>query len=423
VLKNQRRKTGTWRRPCAILLGLTFAASPGCVTKKEPEPQSYTLHTWRDEQPLVDITHPPTTQPIPLAEPKLIEEGDKATLIYTARFARPETLREAVEGLITPEGSAQASPSLNTLIVADRKEIVRSILDVLKEIDKPMQQLLVEARVVEVSLDTDFESELQHLLTVVGHPGSFFQTSDITLKTPGAAATENQGISINVRPWSSDGKRIDEFIRLLLTRNKAKILSSPNLVVSPGSQASIITGEEVPIQSTQVVAGSLSTTTQFKRVGIKLTVQLHQITSDTARLEINPEVSTVIRFTPAGQGGVTNPVVAIRNVSSTVTMKDGEILTVGGLLSDVDRQITKGVPLLMDVPGIGLLFQARRHQVVKTQLIFFMRIHIMGEGVPRTTRVYRPGSTMEDVESKTGVVLPEAPKTPSEKKREREERQ
>jgi hypothetical protein len=59
--------------------------------------------------------------------------------------------------------------------------------------------------------------------------------------------------------------------------------------------------------------------------------------------------------------------------------------------------------------------------VVKTQLIFFMRIHIMGEGVPRTTRVYRPGSTMEDVESKTGVVLPEMPKTSSEKKREREE--
>jgi general secretion pathway protein D len=358
-----------------------------------------------------------------VAEPVLVEDGDKATLIYSARFARPETLREAIEGLITPEGSAQASPSLNTLIVADRKEIVRSILAVLKEVDRPMQQLLVEARVVEVSLDTDFESELQHLLTVTGSPGSFFQTSDVTLKTPGAAATENQGISINVRPWSSDGKRIDEFIRVLLTRNKAKILSSPNLVVSPGSQASIITGEEVPVQSTQVVAGSLSTTTQFKRVGIKLTVQLHQITNDTARLEINPEVSTVIRFTPAGTGGVTNPVVAIRNVSSTVTMKDGEILTVGGLLSDVDRQIVKGVPLLMDVPGLGLLFQARRHQVVKTQLIFFMRIHIMGEGIPRTTRVYRPGSTMEDVESKTGVVLPEMPKTSSEKKREREERQ
>jgi len=404
-------------------VGLSLAPLPGCVTKQEHQPQPFTLHSWEDDQPVIDMAHAPTTQPIPVAEPKLIDEGDKSTLIYSARFARPETLREAVEGLITPEGSAQASPSLNTLIVADRKEIVRSILAVLKEVDKPMQQLLVEARVVEVSLDTDFESELQHLLTVTGSPGSFFQTSDITLKTPGAIPTDKQGISINVTPWSSDGKRIDEFIRVLLTRNKAKILSSPNLVVSPGSQASIITGEEVPIQSSQVVAGSLSTTTQFKRVGIKLTVQLHQITSDTARLEINPEVSTVTRFTQSGNNGVSNPVVAIRNVSSTVTMKDGEILTVGGLLSDVDRLTVRGVPLLMDVPGLGLLFQARRHQLTKTQLIFFMRIHIMGEGVPRTTRVYRPGSTMEDVELKTGVVLPEAPKTPSEKKREREERQ
>ena len=423
MLNNQRRKTGIWRRGCAILLTVFLAGLPACVARKEHEPQPFTIHSWQDDQPVVDLTHAPTTQPTPVAEPKLIEEGDKSTLIYSARYARPETLREAVEGLITPEGSAQASPSLNTLIVADRKEIVRSILAVLKEVDKPMRQLLVEARVVEVTLDSDFESELQHLLTIKGSPGSFFQTSDITLKTPGATPTDGQGISINVRPWSSDGKRIDEFLRLLLTRDKAKILSSPNLVVSPGSQASIITGEEVPIQSTQVVAGSLSTTTQFKRVGIKLTVQLHQITSDTARLEINPEVSTVTRFTPAGSGGVTNPVVAIRNVSSTVTMKDGEILTVGGLLSDEDRSTIRGIPLLMDVPWVGLLFQARRHQIVKTQLIFFMRIHIMGEGVPRTTRVYRPGSTMEDVETKTGVVLPEAPKTPSEKKREREERQ
>ena len=88
----------------------------------------------------------------------------------------------------------------------------------------------------------------------------------------------------------------------------------------------------------------------------------------------------------------------------------------GGLLSDEDRSTIRGIPILMDVPGIGLLFQSRRHQTVKTQLIFFMRIHIMGEGIPRTTRVYRPGSTMEEIENKTGVVLPDAPKTIENKK-------
>jgi type II secretory pathway component GspD/PulD (secretin) len=391
----------------AILFYTSIAASPGCVEKKTPGSSAFTMQSWRDDQPVIDVTKPATTRPAPIPEPKVIEDGDKATLIYSARFARPETLREAIEGLITPEGSAQASPSLNTLIVADRKDIVKSILAVLKEVDKPGQQLLVEARVVEVTIDSDLETELSHLLTSTG-AGAFLQSGGITLKTPGATPTEGQGININIRPWSQDGKRIDDFIRVLLTRGKARILSSPNLVVSPGSTASIITGEEVPIQSTQVVAGSLSTTTQFKRVGIKLTVQLHQITADTARFEINPEVSTVTRFTPAGTGGLTNPVVAIRNVSSTISMKDGEILTVGGLLSDVDRSTIRGVPLLMDIPGLGILFQARRHQTVKTQLIFFMRIHILGDGIPRTTRVYRPGSTMEEIENRTGVVLPDA---------------
>src|SRR5882762_12013630 len=118
VRKNQARTLGG---KLAILLSAAISALPGCVRKDEPQGQHFALQTWRDEQPVIDVTHPATTQPIALAEPKVIEEGEKGTLIYTARFARPETLREAIEGLITPEGSAQASASLNTLIVADRK--------------------------------------------------------------------------------------------------------------------------------------------------------------------------------------------------------------------------------------------------------------------------------------------------------------
>src|SRR3954471_21142346 len=168
VHNNQARKTGG----LAILLSAALAALPGCVEKNQQPRQHFTMQTWRDEQPVIDITHPASTQPSAIAEPKMIEEGEKATLFYPPRFARPETLREAIEGLITPEGSAQASASLNTLIVADRKDIVRSIMGVLKEIDRPGQQLLVEARVVEITLDSDLETELSHILTVTGSPGS-----------------------------------------------------------------------------------------------------------------------------------------------------------------------------------------------------------------------------------------------------------
>lgn len=389
---------------CAVwLAGACLLIPTGCVSREpgravgSPAPQA-----------IFDTMMAPTTRPAAAVPARIIEdeEGLKGSLIYTCRHARPEVLRDAVEGLISPEGSIQASPALNTLVIADSLDVCRTVLRVLEELDRQVCQLLVEARIVEVTVDSDLEYEIRHALTVPeSDVSSFVQTSNITLKTPGATPTSDQGSLINIRPWVSDSRRLDEFIRLLMTRGKARILSSPNLLVSAGSEASIITGEEVPVQSSQVVSGSVSVSTNFKRVGIKLRVVLQQITHDTARLEINPEVSTVTGFTTGGQG-ITNPIVAIRNVSSTLSMKDGEILTVGGLLRDEDRQIVRGVPLLMDVPYLGVLFQSRRTQTTRSQLIFFMRIHILEEGQPHTARLHRPGSGMDLLEERSGMLAP-----------------
>lgn len=347
------------------------------------------MQTWVDQPQVQELADAPTTQAAVMPEPRVLEDGPRATLIYPCRQARPDVLRDAIEGMVSPEGSVQSSAALNALIVADRSEVTRAVLDVLKEVDRPVAQLLVEARVVEVTLDNDLEYEIRHVLSIP--PGnSLIQGADLTLETPGAEPTPVQGGHLNVRAWSNNGRALDSFVRLLVTRGRARILSSPNLIVSAGTEASIITGEEVPVQSATVVGGTVNTTTQFKRVGIKLRVLLLQITNDTARLEINPEVSTVTRFTTSGTTGITNPIVAIRNVSSTLTLKDGEILTVGGLLSSEDRLTTRGVPLLEDIPLLGLLFQSRRSQTVRTQLIFFMRVHVLREASPGEVRVHEP---------------------------------
>ena len=424
------------RKSCAAFRGVgircaVFAASilaAACVEKTtNPQPTAAAPKVWTEGGQVVNLSAPPTSPPAPLPEPRIIEDITyvqgrpetqpstqpvviaKGTLIYTCRNARPEVLKEAVEGLISPEGSIQASPSLNTLVLSDNLDTVRSVLKVLQEVDRPVAQLLVEARVLEVTLDSDLEYEVKHTLTIPpGSDTNFLQSSNIRFDTPGAQPTEGQGGPIDIRSWADSGKYLDSFIRVLLTKGKAKILSSPNLLVSPGNEASIITGEEVPIQSTQVVAGSLSTNTQFKQVGIKLRVNLQQITNDTARLEIKPEVSTVTGYTRGEGQSVSNPIIAVRNVSSTLSMKDGEVLTVGGLLRDENRETVRGLPGLMDIPVLGLLFQSTRHQTVKSQLIFFMRIHIINEGKPQTTRIHKPGNSMDQIEDKTNMLPPES---------------
>jgi type II secretory pathway component GspD/PulD (secretin) len=341
-----------------------------------------------------DLASPPATKPGPLPPPKIIPDGEKATLIYPCRHAETETLRAAIEVLLSPEGAVHASPALNALVVSDRAAVVKSLLEVLEELDAQSNQLLVEARVIEVSASRDLEYEIRHAFTTPEGRSTFLQNSAVDLAVPGAS-NPTQGLDLALRVWDQDGKQFDSFIRLLNSRGRARVLSSPNVVVAPGEEASIITGEEVPVQSSTISGGSTTIATQFKRVGIKLRVSLLQLTNDTARLEINPEVSTVTGFTAAAPGQPANPIIAIRNVTSTLSLKDGEMLTVGGLLRNEKRRTTRGVPVLEDIPLAGLLFQSRLDSMVRTQLIFFLRVRIISAGEAEAIRAHRPGAGLE----------------------------
>jgi len=99
---------------------------------------------------------------------------------------------------------------------------------------------------------------------------------------------------------------------------------------------------------------------------------------------------------------VSNPIIAVRNVRSTLSMKNGQVLTVGGLLRNETRKVIRKVPWLGDIPGLGLLFQSIRDQSVNTQLIFFLRVNILPEGRPYTITYHRPGVAMEGIEDLQG---------------------
>ncbi len=386
-----------WALACLLLAAMTLGSCSDQTPSGLPRGK------------MVLETYPPPVDPAvaaqrrcgPLPDPVIIENGPKSTVIYTCRYARCETLKESIENFASPEGTIQASAALNVLLISDARDNVPALLKMVEELDHPVPQLLVEARVVEIKIDSDFEYEMKDVLTQKGVK-DFFQTSGITLSTPGANPNTGMGGTINIRPLATNNENLDLFLRLMITKGYARLLSSPNLIVGAGTEASIITGEEVPIQSATVVSGSVSTTTSFKRVGIKLRVTPLQIAGDTAQVDIAPEVSAVTGYTNPGTSGVSNPIVSLRNVHSVLAMKDGEILTIGGLLSSEDRKVTRKVPGLGDIPGLGLLFQAQRNQTVQTQLVFFLRVNILPESRADTITYHHPGGGMEGVEDLPG---------------------
>ncbi|MEK7483282.1 MAG: hypothetical protein AABZ60_03005, partial [Planctomycetota bacterium] len=138
---------------------------------------------------------------------------------------------------------------------------------------------------------------------------------------------------------------------------------------------------------------------------IKLRVTPTQITSDSAQLEISPEVSTVVRFTDPGTSGISNPIVAVRNVRTSLTVKDGEIVTIGGLLRNEDRYAERKVPGIGDLPLIGELFKSKRKEKVKTALVFFLHVTILQQSQPDSILFHKPGSGMKNLDEEVKNLL------------------
>lgn len=324
---------------------------------------------------------------------------ETVTRIYRVKYGHGAALRDVLEAMGTPLTKVIFQESLNAIVVEEAKSRIDRLLALLEQLDVYRPQVLVQAKVVEFTEDADFEMEWAHTFTNLNSSGKpLLQDSSIALKTPGSNPSTNEGLLMKLQPLNLDFGKLDELLRLLVSQGRARILSAPNVVVDRGTEASIITGEELPIQSSQIVGGAISTTTQFKKVGVKLRVTPTHITDQNVRLSINPEVSTVSGYTP-GPGGTATPIVAIRSTSTDLSVKDGEVITIGGLLRSEERRLERKVPLLGDLPLLGMLFSSVRTQSVKTHLMFFLEITVLKEGVAHQPRVFppdRPAKAVDD---------------------------
>ncbi|MEK7411802.1 MAG: hypothetical protein AAB263_00625 [Planctomycetota bacterium] len=341
-------------------------------------------------------------------EPSFIDHGERATLIFPCAHQRPEVLNAVIKGMIGLEGSIETSSELNALIVTETKAKVTELQAILAKLDVAVPQLLVEARLVELTMDSDVEVEMGHVFRPRPNAAQpVVRSADLTLGTPGSAPLTDNGVAVSFTTWgNSDMLRVDTFFRALIKTGKARILSSPNVLVSAGTQASITTGEEVPIFETNVTGSTVQVSTKYKQIGVKLKVKALQITNDGAEVEFNPEVSTVTGVS-TGPSGATSPIFAVRQLKADLRLKDGEILSVGGLLRVENRESIRKIPLLGDIPLLGWLFRSTRQEDIKTQLVFFLRIHVIDEGRAGEARVHKPGIGMDEVDAS---VIPPEPK-------------
>ncbi|MFZ2998515.1 type II secretion system secretin GspD [Sphingobium sp.] len=309
----------------------------------------------------------------------------------------------------------------NAIIVAANSDVQRMLGETIRQLDTRREQVLVEAIIVEISdtaakklgvqfllgststgfAATNYSNASPNLLTLAGAYGA---TQLGTTKTTVVAAdgstttTETQtngdlastlqqsalssltsatGIIGGLGTQIGKNGIFGAIINAVKSDTESNLLSTPSVMTLDNQKASILVGQQVPVTTGEALSQNFDNqfrTVQRQDVGIKLEVKPQINTGGAIKLFLRQEVSSVA-------GPVSNSssdlIINKREIETTVTVDDGEILALGGLLDDNERKTIERIPLLSDIPGLGELFKSRSKSRAKTNLMVFIRPTIL----------------------------------------------
>lgn len=265
----------------------------------------------------------------------------------------------------------------NALIVQASPQDYETIRETIQSLDVVPRQVLIDAKIYEVVLTGALSMGVQAFLEQRGArpptAASFTSTADRGRKA---------GLDLQTFARIGATRDLLLFLNAQETRSRTRVLSSPSIIASDNIAARIQVGSEVPILTSQGVvpggtgsAGLFSNTIQNRSTGVILNVTPRINSGGWVTLKIQQEVSSPVA--PAEGSGIQSPSISIRSVDTQVTVKDGESIALGGIIAE-NRLLSKNrVPLLGDVPGLGLLFGNTSYTNSRTELIAIITPHVI----------------------------------------------
>jgi pilus assembly protein CpaC len=172
---------------------------------------------------------------------------------------------------------------------------------------------------------------------------------------------------------------LEVYLQALTENRYVRLLAEPNLVAISGEQATFLVGGEFPIPIVQgsVVGGGSTITIEYKEYGVRLNFRPEVIGDGRIRLEVAPEVSELSQIGALRQNGFTIPSLTTRRSSTTVELGSGQSFAMAGLLRSTDQGSVAKVPVLGDIPGLGILFRSVRFEQQQTELVVMVTAEVV----------------------------------------------
>jgi type II secretory pathway component GspD/PulD (secretin) len=316
---------------------------------------------------------------------KAIEQMERPldTVVYDLKYAKADVVAEKLRSRIDAKavGSITADERSNQILVRVFPGRHDEVEKIIRSLDEPTKEVLIEARVLQVILRPNYDMGIDWAAEVFDNGKSKFNVSSINLNEPGLGGAQDPLAStfnkIGVGNVSSGDFTLA--LRALQQVSDAKILSSPQILVTNNEEAKIHIGDTVPyIVSTTNGTGDnavRSEDVRFIDVGLKLDV-IPIINDDgMVTMRLRPEISSVVAKISSQSGGI--PQVNKTEVETSVMVKDGMTIVLAGLRKEDKNHTKKGLPVLMDVPYLGNLFSRTSDSITSTEIVILITPHIV----------------------------------------------
>ena len=306
------------------------------------------------------------------------------TEIFQLSYAKAEEVSNKILEALTPAvGKMKFDDRSNKVVISDTAVKLAQIRQIIEAFDQKDKEVLIEAKIIQITLNDEHKLGVDWEAIV-----SDYHKLDLVTDFDILTSTDKKG-KLSIGTLSGDDYTV--ILEALDTVGVTDILSNPRILTVNNKEAKILVGSTEPyVTSTTTTPSSGPTTTaeavNFIEVGVKLfvTPTIHQ--DGFITMKIKPEISSVTsKLTTSNNNTI--PIVETSEAETTVMVKDSVTIVIGGLIKEEKISTTKKIPLLGDIPWVGMAFKNESDTVKKTEIVIFLTPHIITGDVEYNTNL------------------------------------
>ncbi len=280
------------------------------------------------------------------------------------------------------------NPDTRQVFVVTDDNTYSNVAQVIANLDRPKPQVLIKVVFLEVTHSDDLDFGIEGNYTHNPSPSALGQMGQVGLTNLFGLAQQGAAGSLiggNQMPtgaglYSVTGNDFQATLRAIASAGKAQVLSRPSVMVRNNQPATITVGQSIPLVTSvtyNALNGQPISTIQYQNVGVILQVTPFITQDGLVEMIVAPQISSLASEQVQIAAGVNAPAINLRSASTVVVTPDGQTVVIGGLMESDKTVVDSKIPILGDIPGLGMLFKRHQRDNTKTELMIFLTPHVV----------------------------------------------